>query len=506
MTDLIPVASFDPVLQLETTTQALGGPGAVMNAQAQALLNRTEFLKEQNDALGDDADPAGGPGGILFSQATDYPAGSVGDRMNRYVVVTDAPFLAVADGSTDNTATVLAAAISVAPNGVVRIPYQVRFDYNTLLDDVTCPPNVQFVDESRIPVAGGAKLSGIFEKGDGTAVGDASPTFSSGHNSTVNLDNSGKSGSASGDKRISVLAWTAGRLARGARGLIRSVARFEMAQSAVDAARWSYVIRKRAPWAAVAAEYDRWVTGTGFTAGEYVFHANRYYVAASSGATGPTPPTHTSGTVSDGGVDWTYVPFNYDASVFYIDDLGRMGINTAPTTGDYFQYLLQDSNDSGPFAFAKEAFGLNKNVLLDYIPKDAGGLSTGAKRISVSTDGFTFLADGITAGAMLKTGFNQRQLVKVTPSAVNLDTTPTVLNIGSLLLNNSAATNVTTLDDGIANQQVDLVFANGNTTLVHSASFVLAGAVNVTPPIHSVITMRKVSYSSAWIEVSRSVK
>jgi hypothetical protein len=31
------------------------------------------------------------------------------------------------------------------------------------------------------------------------------------------------------------------------------------------------------------------------------------YLAASSGTTGRTPPTHTSGTVSDGAVNWTYL-------------------------------------------------------------------------------------------------------------------------------------------------------------------------------------------------------
>ena len=38
------------VPQLETTTQARGGPGGVMNAQAQALANRTKFLKDVLDS------------------------------------------------------------------------------------------------------------------------------------------------------------------------------------------------------------------------------------------------------------------------------------------------------------------------------------------------------------------------------------------------------------------------------------------------------------------------
>ncbi|WVR18149.1 hypothetical protein JXVLWARM_CDS_0098 [Burkholderia phage Bm1] len=46
LTNLTPVAEFDDVPQLEKTTQALAGPGGPMNAQAQALLNRTEFLNQ----------------------------------------------------------------------------------------------------------------------------------------------------------------------------------------------------------------------------------------------------------------------------------------------------------------------------------------------------------------------------------------------------------------------------------------------------------------------------
>lgn len=45
MTNLTPNPSNDDVIQLETSNFALGGPGAVMNLQAQALLNRTEYAK-----------------------------------------------------------------------------------------------------------------------------------------------------------------------------------------------------------------------------------------------------------------------------------------------------------------------------------------------------------------------------------------------------------------------------------------------------------------------------
>jgi hypothetical protein len=46
MANLTAIPGMDSVAQLETTTLALGGAGGVMNEQAQALLNRTEYLNE----------------------------------------------------------------------------------------------------------------------------------------------------------------------------------------------------------------------------------------------------------------------------------------------------------------------------------------------------------------------------------------------------------------------------------------------------------------------------
>lgn len=49
-----------------------------------------------------------------------------------------------------------------------------------------------------------------------------------------------------------------------------------------------------------------WTTGTAFAANAYCFYNGNYYQTSAGGTTGATPPTHTSGSVSDGGVTWTY--------------------------------------------------------------------------------------------------------------------------------------------------------------------------------------------------------
>lgn len=49
-----------------------------------------------------------------------------------------------------------------------------------------------------------------------------------------------------------------------------------------------------------------WAVGTIFAAGAYCFYNGNYYQTTAGGTTGATAPTHTSGSVSDGGVTWTY--------------------------------------------------------------------------------------------------------------------------------------------------------------------------------------------------------
>lgn len=46
MTNLTPVSSFDDVYQIEQADYATGGEGGTANAQAQALANRTQYLRE----------------------------------------------------------------------------------------------------------------------------------------------------------------------------------------------------------------------------------------------------------------------------------------------------------------------------------------------------------------------------------------------------------------------------------------------------------------------------
>jgi len=55
-----------------------------------------------------------------------------------------------------------------------------------------------------------------------------------------------------------------------------------------------------------------WTASTLFAANAYCFYNGNYYQTTAGGTTGVTAPTHTTGSVSDGGVTWTYYSGAYD--------------------------------------------------------------------------------------------------------------------------------------------------------------------------------------------------
>lgn len=60
-----------------------------------------------------------------------------------------------------------------------------------------------------------------------------------------------------------------------------------------------------------------WTASTSFDANAYCFYNGNYYQTASAGTSGSTPPTHTSGSASDGGITWDY--YNGPYSTFLAD-------------------------------------------------------------------------------------------------------------------------------------------------------------------------------------------
>lgn len=59
------------------------------------------------------------------------------------------------------------------------------------------------------------------------------------------------------------------------------------------------------PWSS-STDAAQWVSGATVLQNEERKYSGNYYYASASGTTGPTAPTHTTGSVSDGGVTWVY--------------------------------------------------------------------------------------------------------------------------------------------------------------------------------------------------------
>ena len=56
-----------------------------------------------------------------------------------------------------------------------------------------------------------------------------------------------------------------------------------------------------------ASKYNQWTTGVVHTAGNIVYYLGNIYESASNATAGSRPPIHTSGTESDGAVDWVFL-------------------------------------------------------------------------------------------------------------------------------------------------------------------------------------------------------
>lgn len=80
-----------------------------------------------------------------------------------------------------------------------------------------------------------------------------------------------------------------------------------------------------------------WTTGSTVSIGDVVYNGSYKYIAVSSGTTGATAPSHASGTVSDGNVDWLYVE-TYDNTANFNNNLyvaiGKHSPWDNPTPGD----------------------------------------------------------------------------------------------------------------------------------------------------------------------------
>jgi hypothetical protein len=67
-----------------------------------------------------------------------------------------------------------------------------------------------------------------------------------------------------------------------------------------------------------SARYVRprtWAAGQSVSSGDYTQYNNNFYISATTGTTGATPPTHTTGSASDGTVSWAFTDNPYQSFI-----------------------------------------------------------------------------------------------------------------------------------------------------------------------------------------------
>lgn len=283
---------------------------------------------------------------------------------------------AVADSSTDNTTTIYTY-VNADTDILYYIPPKVKFTRKTLLQNLT--RNVSFIDHSHLNdyTATGETTRHIGMLSKSTAPNDAHFSIDDDHHSIIALNNYGTSGSTSASERKASFVWNCGQYALGAsdkRGW-RGGAMLQFTKES-SSNFWVLNLRSLAPWEALNGEYEEWAAGQTISgAGVYRTHASNHYVSTGAGTTGATSPTHSSGTVSDGGVSWTYLDSG-DRSIFFIDQYGRYLINNATFNGTFTHKALSTDPSGGAYTFEGLASGASKPATLKLTPTNSGSSSS----------------------------------------------------------------------------------------------------------------------------------
>ena len=422
---------------------------------------------------------------------------------------------AIADGVTDNTAAILSAAVNSGKKFLV-VPYGVKYDRATLLAEASFPDDMVMLDLSSIndfSAAGeSTKHFGIVSKD--SAPDDTHWSIDSGHHSILTTNNFGTAGTASATERKASWLWAAGQYALGAadkRGF-RGAAIQQFTQETSDTF-WKWQLRSLAPWVSIAGEYEVWEAGQTIS-GAGVYRegpTSQHYVSTGAGTTGATPPTHTSGTVSDGGVSWTWID-SADRTVFQVDQYGRWIIGSGVTGNATWSHKVAPTDPSGIYRFKGISTGIAKTAQLQLVPTDGVGAEVAQPFIRAEA-GVGLRVMNSTASTDLARfsdsgGYLVKQIRYNTATNSSTGSALDATGANTIYIANGGATNITSITGGQDGQVLTLVFQNANTTMVSSATLLMAGSVNVTPTAYSVITMLKVptSISDRWIELSRSIK
>jgi hypothetical protein len=410
----------------------------------------------------------------------------------------------------DSSAAIIAEANDAVVNGrkVVMIPPNTKFDYATVM--AGAPTGITFINFSGINdfSSGGGTTRVVGFMGTSVAVNDLHVEIADAHHPTVTWNNLGTAGSTSAANRLASALWAAGKFAlgastaRGFRGC--AILQFRKESSTT----WSYGLRSLAPWLSIAGQYEAWATGQSIaSANVYRVNGSNHYVSAAGSypaTTGGSAPVHTSGTVSDGGVSWTWLDSS-DRGIFLIDQYGHLLIGNGALNVT-LRHKVTPTDPTQAYVGELVAGGISQSSNLKLTPTDSGGSevakpffqATSASGLSVvKSDGSSSLMN-ITDGGVV-VGANGAT-VGVVDTATGA--TPNVSGKNTYYIGNAGAQSITGFTGGFDGQRLRVIVTNANTSFTNSATFQLHGSANITTPAaFSVLDFEKVptSISDRWI-------
>ena len=394
----------------------------------------------------------------------------------------------VADGATDCTTAVLA--VINAMGGRFVLPYNVIVDIKTLLQGATARWVID--DESLIndynAVGETAKSVGIIASD--VSANDSALRIVSGHHPGLTLNNFRTAGTSSATNGVISIDYAYGQHRN--EGVTKRGARFGQSLTMTkDGAVWSYQLLSYAPQAAITAEWENWITGEAIAgAGVYRANADKHYFSTGAGTTGATGPTHTTGTVSDGGVSWTFADF-FQRNVYRIDQNGRTLYGSGAFTYQWNYIGCEQDADGGQVAVNWQASGVSKKVIQRWTPTTAGGTAS-AVPIMEAQDavGLRFFNSAKTRELLRLTETDTRFPDTQVAFAVSA-TAPDVADSGTIATANVTVARVqpsanrtgVILEAGTVAGQKCFVENNANFTITFAAAATSNVANGVTSPI-----------------------
>lgn len=421
-------------------------------------------------------------------------------------------FTGVASAGADETAEIIAGLAANSRTFLIA-PYGTKFDRPTLLASASVPVGRVILDLSGIndwnqSGSTETKSFGILSKDTGP--NDTHWYVGSDHHPILNLNNYGTSGSTSGDERKASLLWSVGELSGANEGFRGAAIQQFTKDSGSDY--WLWQIRSLAPWKAITNDFEFWTAGEDITAaggaGVYRFTGDNHYRSESGGITGATMPTHTTGVDSDGGVDWLWVG-SADRSIISIREDGRMLIGNGTFDATFRHAVSVEDPGAGGYTGELAARAASADVLWRFKPTNSSSdeVAVPALKGSATLGLQVTMADYTTTIIRFTDASGMIVSHTTLENTAASGTSISVTGKRKLTVTNGGATNLDTLSGGVDNQELLLIFGDGNTTVRNMIGNInLTGSANQLFTQHSALQLHRISGSDRWVEVSRSVK